>query len=1266
MESENTKKQIHRFLDEILILFPDLEKYSSEIETIKKYINAPSGIHVNKLTTILNALTDRKEQDFIIDNADLHWLLSDLIETHSTFDSNTEKKNNDIKKTYNYTDEITWTINNSGKVIESNAAFDHLFLGNNKTSNSPYFIDLIQGTDQINFWTEQVKTVFSKEYHFFKTTFLKFNFKTELYCIGKLNSNSTNSLYVTFKAKIVSSEKDKIETSPFYHELEKLTGKISNSFLNTEYAFLDHLKEQALEAVSNLIEASSASIYYFKESNRIYYNKFNWQLKPNTFKFPIFESISSTDFSEEEKILAENGIVFITKSNSNRKYTVINNHLFEKSPFFSYMLLPLKLNQKLCGFIEFNFEKASGKITNSNINLMQKVSDMFSGACSRQYIEESLRSRNTQLEYFSESLKQIHLLNIHPTTPQESIIEDYLKTILKITGANNGMFVEQKNDKSIIQINTGINPFSGSFQEFLDKYKILNFSNDSTMFKRFSLNQENEDILVYPLNPAGLGKPNYSIFAYDFSVNEEKISNPFRNELFELLAKKLEKDLALRMAWDETRIQAIEIADLARLPEESPLSIFRSTIQGKILYINPSAKGEFNITSVEPLPNELFPFLTQESYDNSNPKIIIKSGKPFEVFSTYVEEKEYFNFYLKDISAEVTERHNRIRIETAHTEVLSLVSEAVIRLTNDLIIAFTNPAWEIITRFPKDETIGKSLLDYIHPEDIQLLNDNIKKLNYGLINEVKFRIRVHQKESGYIIAALSIKSGIQSIEQKPEFVASFFDITAQAKAEDAIQKSEKYFRSIISNSSDIILVIERKGKIRFSSPSAEKVFPKSFFPIEGKNLSIFFKRRDIEKAKREILNAFLTGITDLNFEFKVQFENESERVFEIKANILLDQDPVNGILLTARDITERIKNLEALRESREMMEMILNNAPVGVFAIRNDQSLFFSSGNILKQLSNRFAKPEEMDFKNSYLSRLFNLEINNANTGVTSIKTLKINESTFEFYFNPLKDKFNQTSGCLVVVVDITEKISAIEAQSGILKDLEAANQNLKDFAHIVSHDLKAPLRAMHTLTEWIETDYGSALPPEGNSNLTLLKNRIEHMYNLIEGILEYSRVGRVKEKNTLFNLGEMISDLVKMLSAPENISVIIPDNMPVIYGEKIRFQQIFQNLITNSINFSNKTEGKIEIKWTENEVFYQFAVKDNGAGIDPKNKDRIFQIFNTFSTGEKNPGTGIGLTIVKKIVEIYGGKIIVESELNKGSEFIFTIDKQKVTAVMA
>jgi signal transduction histidine kinase len=84
------------------------------------------------------------------------------------------------------------------------------------------------------------------------------------------------------------------------------------------------------------------------------------------------------------------------------------------------------------------------------------------------------------------------------------------------------------------------------------------------------------------------------------------------------------------------------------------------------------------------------------------------------------------------------------------------------------------------------------------------------------------------------------------------------------------------------------------------------------------------------------------------------------------------------------------------------------------------------------------------------------------------------------------------------------------------------------------------------------------------------------------------------------------------------------------------------------------------------NEVFYQFSVKDNGPGIEPKNKDRIFQIFNTFSIGEKNPGTGIGLTIVKKIVEIYGGKITVESELNKGSEFIFTIDKQKVTAVMA
>lgn len=230
--------------------------------------------------------------------------------------------------------------------------------------------------------------------------------------------------------------------------------------------------------------------------------------------------------------------------------------------------------------------------------------------------------------------------------------------------------------------------------------------------------------------------------------------------------------------------------------------------------------------------------------------------------------------------------------------------------------------------------------------------------------------------------------------------------------------------------------------------------------------------------------------------------------------------------------------------------------------------------------------------------------------------------------------------------------------QEQLLKEVKSANQDLKDFAYIVSHDLKAPLRGLHSLADWLLKDYQDCLDENGKEMLELMQKRVKRMNDLIEGVLEYSRVGRIKEEKVEINLQELVTDITDSIVPSEKINVIIKKPLPTIIFEKTRIKQLFQNLISNAVKYINKTPGKIEIDYSDQNNFWEFQIRDNGCGILEKDFQTIFQIFQTLTSFEKSDSTGIGLTIVKKIVEMNGGKIWVKSELEKGSTFYFTLPK--------
>ncbi|MEL6578343.1 MAG: ATP-binding protein [Cyanobacteria bacterium J06621_12] len=223
---------------------------------------------------------------------------------------------------------------------------------------------------------------------------------------------------------------------------------------------------------------------------------------------------------------------------------------------------------------------------------------------------------------------------------------------------------------------------------------------------------------------------------------------------------------------------------------------------------------------------------------------------------------------------------------------------------------------------------------------------------------------------------------------------------------------------------------------------------------------------------------------------------------------------------------------------------------------------------------------------------------------------------------------------------------------------LKRRNQELDRFAYVTSHDLKAPLRAIANLATWLGEDLEGEIPEENQQQLHLMQSRVERMEGLIQGLLEYSRIGRKETPSRTVNVADLLRETIDLLAPPPKLKFFIAADMPIIKTEVLLLEQVFNNLISNAVKYHPKQQGEITISVEEQDQYYQFGVADDGLGIDPQYHDRIFTIFQTLQARDTFESTGIGLSIVKKIVEAQGGEIWVKSQLGEGATFYFTWSK--------
>ncbi|WP_437622702.1 PAS domain-containing protein [Sorangium sp. So ce1151] len=264
------------------------------------------------------------------------------------------------------------------------------------------------------------------------------------------------------------------------------------------------------------------------------------------------------------------------------------------------------------------------------------------------------------------------------------------------------------------------------------------------------------------------------------------------------------------------------------------------------------------------------------------------------------------------------------------------------------------------------------------------------------------------------------------------------------------------------------------------------------------------------------------------------------------------------------------------------------------------------------------------------------------------------------FFGHPAPGVFTERAERLVVGLAAQAAIAMDNAHlfrraQHLIEALERSNKELDRFAYVASHDLKAPLRAIANLSQWIEDDLADKATPETRQHMDLLRSRVVRLEALIDGILRYSRAGRVRDKPETVEVRKLLDEVLALLTVPPGASIEIAAGMPALFTERVPLEQVFMNLIGNALKYADRPDARVEVRGRDLGDLWEFSVKDNGPGIAPQFHQKVWEIFQTLNPRDNIEGTGIGLSIVQKIVLSKGGRAWVESDKGAGATFFFT-----------
>ncbi|MGZ7096301.1 MAG: PAS domain-containing sensor histidine kinase, partial [Methanobacterium sp.] len=565
---------------------------------------------------------------------------------------------------------------------------------------------------------------------------------------------------------------------------------------------------------------------------------------------------------------------------------------------------------------------------------------------------------------------------------------------------------------------------------------------------------------------------------------------------------------------------------------------------------------------------------------------------------------------------------------------------------------------------------GQKCHEYFYDEDDICFECKIQEAFEGNIVEWE----QHSYRTGKVFDALA--TPIIKLDGSMSVVVFLYDVTQRDKAKKALKESEEKFRELFNNAEDMITLGETledgtPGKFIEVNEAATRRL--GYSREELLNMTpLDILQKDIEEAPKEAFKIAETG--SATFETVHVAKNGSKIPVEVKI-VILNLDGKDVLLGISRDVTERKNTEKALRESEEKFREIFNNA--------NDM---ISLNEMIEGFPGKFIEINEVGIKRLGYSREELLNMGPADIvapdkrpemSANAAKLLKNSCNTFEItHITKNGDKipvevnnhlinYKGRKVCLAISRDITERKKADEELNKTINELGRSNAELQQFAYVASHDLQEPLRTIASFTQLLERRYKGKLDENADEFMDYIVEAAVRMKAQIEGLLEYSRIVTKGEEFEEVDMNKSLNNTLKILdtSIKEVDTEITYDKLPNVMGDALQLERVFQNLISNAIKFRKLEESlKIHISAykSEDEKEYVFSVQDNGIGIEEQYLERIFSIFQRLHTRDVYKGTGIGLSIVKRIIERHHGRIWVESESGVGSTFYFTLSKPK------